>query len=473
MFTEVMMLTTKICVLCGSEFVPKTNAQKVCERAHYRKCEVCGKEFEITRPSNSQKCCSKECTAVKRKQTMLERHGVEYAQQSKAIRAKSEATNLRKFGVAYAAQSQEIKEKERMIFQQKYGVDTPFQMSDFAEKRKQTCLEKYGVEHHLQTKESLQRMKQHYTETCLDRFGVPYACMTEQCMKSYPGLISSINRKFGELLTDNNIPFKFEFRLQDKSYDIAILNSDVLIEIDPTYAHSCIKTHWNSSRSNDYHLEKTQLARQNGYRCIHVFDWDDWDKIIDLLKPKATIFARNCEIKEVPKKDADDFENYYHLQNSCRNQSCRLGLYMSGELIQLMTFGKPRYNSNYEWELLRLCSLPDYYVVGGANRLFTTFIRSAHPTSVISYCDEAKFVGGVYSKLGFQLKSLSEPAKIWSKGSSRVTDNLLRQRGYDQLFGTSFGKGTSNEELMLQNGWRPVYDCGQATYIYLTEADLR
>lgn len=39
---------------------------------------------------------------------------------------------------------------------------------------------------------------------------------------------------------------------------------------------------------------------------------------------------------------------------------------------------------------------------------------------------------------------------------------------YDQLFGTSFGKGTSNEELMLLDGWLPVYDCGQAVYTYST-----
>lgn len=27
-------------------------------------------------------------------------------------------------------------------------------------------------------------------------------------------------------------------------------------------------------------------------------------------------------------------------------------------------------------------------------------------------------------------------------------------------------KGTSNEQLMLDTGWLPVYDCGQAVYSY-------
>ena len=34
---------------------------------------------------------------------------------------------------------------------------------------------------------------------------------------------------------------------------------------------------------------------------------------------------------------------------------------------------------------------------------------------------------------------------------------------------TNYRKGTSNEQLMIDYGWLPVYDCGQA--IYLTSAD--
>ena len=65
------------------------------------------------------------------------------------------------------------------------------------------------------------------------------------------------------------------------------------------------------------------------------------------------------------------------------------------------------------------------------------------------------------------------PNKIWSRGSDKITHNLLLSRGYDQLFGTAFGKGTSNEQLMLDHGWLPVDDYGQAAYIYMKPEDLR
>ena len=65
-----------------------------------------------------------------------------------------------------------------------------------------------------------------------------------------------------------------------------------------------------------------------------------------------------------------------------------------------------------------------------------------------------------------KLEYTTDPAKVWSRGAEKITDNLLRQRGYDQLFKTSYGKGSSNEELMIRSGWLPVYDCGQSVYSY-------
>ena len=136
----------KTCILCGKQFQPKFNAQKVCNDVHYRKCKCCDNYFIIKRPSSSQQCCSKQCSIKLREQTMFDRYGVTQPFKSKEFLEKREQTNLKKFGYRHAAQNPEIKEKERMIFQERYGVDTPFLMPDFSEKSKRTCIEKYGVE---------------------------------------------------------------------------------------------------------------------------------------------------------------------------------------------------------------------------------------------------------------------------------------------------------------------------------------
>ena len=130
------------------------------------------------------------------------------------------------------------------------------------------------------------------------------------------------------------------------------------------------------------------------------------------------------------------------------------------------TFGEPRYNKKYEYELLRLCIHSDYYVIGGAEKLFHYFIKHYNPSNIISYCDASKFTGEVYKKLGFVLYRDSIPSKHWYKNSIHITDNLLRQRGFDQLFKTDYGKGTSNDDLMKQHKFLTLWDCGQKTYTW-------
>ena len=131
-----------------------------------------------------------------------------------------------------------------------------------------------------------------------------------------------------------------------------------------------------------------------------------------------------------------------------------------------MSFGNSRYNKNYQYELLRYCSSRN--VIGGAEKLFKHFIKTYNPESIISYCDRSKFRGDVYKKLGFTLKSEGKPSCHWyrPKDSKHISDGLLRQRGFDQLFGTNYGKGTSNEELMIEHNFVPIYDCGQDTYVW-------
>ena len=130
-----------------------------------------------------------------------------------------------------------------------------------------------------------------------------------------------------------------------------------------------------------------------------------------------------------------------------------------------MTFGKPRYNPKYQFELLRLCS--DKYVTGGSEKMFKYFIDNYSPESIISYCDFGKFNGDVYSKLGFTYVSTKIGTHWYNPIDGRhITDNLLRKLGADKLIGTNYGKGTDNDAILIANGYLAVYDAGQQTYIY-------
>ena len=479
-------LSMKICKLCGKEFEPESNAQQICKDIHYRSCEVCGTKFVITRPSSSQLCCSKECSEKKRQATMLSRYGVAHALENRQLLDKAQNTTLKRYGVKHAAQSSVIKAKVKEQFNDKYGVDSPFQMDDFWDKARKTNLEKYGTEYAIQSaavqKKSEQTCKERYgashsiqsseikdrvEKSCLEKYGVPYPCMTDQCRESSASVISKLNKSVAEKIADETaLECELDKVKIDKfSYDIHITGTNILLEVDPTYTHNALGNHWDTNGlDKEYHLHKTELAPREGYRCLHIFDWDSIDKIVSLLAPKQSVYARKCTIKTLNAITASEFEDSYHLQGGCRGQSVCLGLMYQNELIQVMTFGKPRYNKKYQWELLRLCTDTKYKVVGGAQKLFAHFVHDYSPESVISYCDISKFSGDVYERLGFQLLQITEPNKVWSKGTKKVTNNLLLLRGYDQLFQTNYGKGTSNEALMIKDGWLPVYDCGQKVF---------
>ena len=384
------------------------------------------------------------------KQISLDRYGTEHPMQNQEIKNKLNNTKFLNWGnVNYNNQ-----EKFERTFKQKYGVTRPFHLKKFIDKSKQTKLKRYGNANYNNRQKALNTIYNKYGKDYYDNLFYKMGC----------NRISKLNKSFATFIGSTDL----EFPLDKYSYDIK--KDNYLVELDPTITH-----HKNDiflynkfgGVEKTYHLDKSNTARANGYDCIHIFDWDDWEKISYMLQDKEILYARKLHIKEVDKDECSDFLNKYHIQNNCRGQEVRLGLYDDNKLVQIMTFGKPRYNKNYEWELLRLCSHKDYKIVGGAKRLFTHFITDYKPNSIISYCDYSKFTGDVYKELGFKCLGNSEPSKHWSKNDKHITDNLLRQRGYDQLFKTNYGKGTSNEQLMLENGWLPIYDCGQLTFVWI------
>lgn len=304
-------------------------------------------------------------------------------------------------------------------------------------------------------------------QTTKQKWGVDYPCLLPQCRCNNSNAHSKINIQFENKLKRNNIKFNSDLKIGNYYYDIEIPEHNIVIEINPTFTHSTVETLYPAINKN-YHKEKTEMAVKAGYRCINIWDWDDKDKIIYQLSFRQKLYARKLQLKEISKQEANEFLDAYHLQNSCYGNLINLGLYQNEELIQVMTFGKPRYNKNYQWELLRLCTKAGFYVIGGAECLFKYFIKIQNPNSIISYCDVSKFTGDVYLKLGFEQITKPQPREHWCnyRTGQHITAALLLQKGYDNIFGTNYGKGTDNRQLMLEHNWLPIYDCGQINFVW-------
>lgn len=473
----------KECPLCKKLFIGEGrngSRQRYCKRTHYLDCLVCGRPIAMKVPSEKygavRYTCSKECEAklkIQKAQDTLEaKYGVRNPSQipefhDKAvakIKAKVPETNQKaratfeaKYGGIGAA-SPVIRAKIESTMKERYGDTNPARNDAIRAKISEVCrspeyqakyaataMKNWGVDRPSKHPEVIAKMREYW--------------------KGRNSTVSQINQHVAEVLFDEyGIETDFEFPVLRKKYDLIVKGTNVLLEINPTYTHSDLPTHYGEGLDPNYHLQKTELAAQHGYRCIHIFDWDKIDKIAKLLQPTESIYARNCDLNRLSKQLADSFLDKYHLQGKTRSFEHGYGLFYKGELVSVMTFGKPRYNKHYEWELMRLCTIHGKSVIGGPSKLLKGFIDDIHPHSIISYCDIAKFTGEVYERMGFHLHHKSTPAKIWSKGTKYCTDNNLRANGADRILGTSYGKGTSNELIMIENDWRSVYDCGQMVF---------
>ena len=366
---------------------------------------------------------------------------------SDTVQNRSKQTCLEKYGTEYFLNSDEYMS----------------QKIKYLDKAKQTGLEKYGGPNPMHDEDVKNKVKQ----TCLEKYGVEWNCMRPEA-KNSRNFNSKPNEEFKNLLEQNNIPYEREFKIDNRLYDFKV--GDTLVEINPSPTHNI---NWNPYGGkiidNMYHFTKTINGKSHGYNVINVWDWDDVYKIIYIInRNKIKIGARCCEVREISNKKCNEFLNKYHLQNSCKSQKIKIGLYYKDILLGVMTFGKPRYNKNYDWELLRLCYHKDYNIIGGSEKMFSYFIKTYNPNNILTYCDMSKFNGNIYKKLGFQTLKTIKPSKHWynCKTNQHITDNLLRSNGFDRLFGSEFGKGSSNEDLMRFHGFVEIYDAGQKTFIW-------
>jgi len=339
------------------------------------------------------------------------------------------------------------------------------------ERIRQTLRDRYGVSNVSQVPSVSAKAVEGMRKTCLEKYGVEWNCQLEQCKTAIGAKSSNTkpNVEFATLLDSMGIAYEREFNLGKYIYDFKV--GDTLVEINPTPTHNST---WNPFGGEPldklYHKDKLANAEKNGYRCVMVWDWDVPEKVAWSLKDAEVVYARKCEVREIGMAECSEFVNRHHFQNDARC-SVRLGLFHEGELVSVMTFGKPRYNGNHEWELIRYCSSKK--VIGGASKLFRRFVADHAPRSIVSYCDRSKFKGDLYPKLGFALTKRGKPSKHWHsiRTGEHYTDNLLRQQGFSRLVHRTDASNedlatSDNATLMREEGFAEVWDCGQDVYVW-------
>jgi len=251
--------------------------------------------------------------------------------------------------------------------------------------------------------------------------------------------------------------------------DVLVPEHNLAIEIDGLYWHSLSKGE-ETKENRNRHKHKTLELRKLGIQLLHITDeeWCNKQEIIkDIIRSKLgkneKLPGRKCKVEMVPQKMVKEFLMENHVQGFSVSK-LNYGLFFGGELVMLATFGRPRFNKNYDFELIRLSSKLGVTVIGGFSKLLSAFRKEING-SLLSYCDIRFSSGESYKKCGFVLVGESEPGYFWNDGT-HVLNRYKTQKQNLKKWLKGFDCTLSESENMFNAGYRRYWDCGQLTFVF-------
>lgn len=422
----------------------------------------------------------------KRKITNLNKYNTEYATQSEVVKNKTIETNLKKYGVVCNSQTKEFKEAVSKTWASKSARE----LAELSEKRKQTNLEIYGNEcgaRHLTKWCDLNKefVEENFiNDSLFDKeafmcyFNISHVTAAKYKKKfniSAPdkSCRSQIQSKIAKSLEVDNIVVNSRSIITPYELDIFLPDYNLAIEYDGLFFHSRGLHKHRMFNTPDYdkkyHLKKTEMCEALGIQLFHIFESDDLDIWFSMINNKLglnkKIYARKCIIKELNYNEVSDFLNENHLQKSTVSK-INLGLFYNNELAEVMTFGKPRFNKNYEYELIRLCTLKYCSVIGGASKLFKYFLDNYDPKSIISYANRRFSKGSIYKTLGFEFVENTEPNYFYFKDLKLLARHQFQKHKLKEKL-EIFDPSLSESANMMLNGYRIIHDCGNMKFQWI------
>lgn len=502
------------CKVCGGDAVFK------CDSLGYStycsaKCKSRDNELnsQISAANQKRYLENKDEILDKKKRTTLSRYGVEDANQSEIIKSKVRQTNLQRYGCACSVRNKDIQEKAKQTCLERYGTVNVFELDEVQKKCRATTISKYGGlggSSDIIKNKMVSKRKELFLKSHPDILDVYYGGSQKQtiytCRCPHPDCVECKNKTFqidsllywvrknnpGEVCTklrpistikeESSIECTIAQWLEEagicyEKHNRSILGGqelDIYIP-DHNIAIECNGIYWHSSfyKNSEYHYSKYYECKNKGIQLLTI--WEDWvminpNLVKSLIYSKCSmyqkrIYARSCDVRLVSAIEARDFLTNNHIQGAC-DSKYRYGLYYSGELVSLMTFGSKRIcmgnKSTDGYELVRFCNSQNYQVIGGASKLLSHFQRD-HVGNIISFASHDISNGALYEKLGFKKDSESTSSYWYIDQKFRryhryhFTKHKLVQMGYD--------KEKSESAIMEELGYFKIYDTGQTKYI--------
>lgn len=264
--------------------------------------------------------------------------------------------------------------------------------------------------------------------------------------------------------------FEFDYYIPERSLVIEVTNI-------PEFTDNLV--------DNQYFKRMNKSLSEKGIKLLR-FGIDDvyhkTDLVISMIEhhlglTKNKIPARKCKIVGITAKRAREFAEANHL-NGHANAQVYYGLEFDGELVQIITFAKHRYNHTNEevWEVIRACSKKYSIVQGGTQKIFKHF-KTQHPAVELhTYCDMNISDGNSYALVGELIEETSGdlwyiiPNQYSPVGFDRVIRNRMMKiylhryfEGFPKRDEPGY-KEINSVEFLRQQGIFAYYGSGNLVY---------
>lgn len=305
----------RVCKQCGKNYIQinEEGSREFCSeecKLQFRRdrqfgvCKQCGKTFEQTKKKDgsysTREFCSNECVNAS--------YNKIYTCPACGKKFKREKINKVCCSVECENSGWELKQDYRICTCETCGKDFKRYRSpktgQFSGSKPKYC------SHECQT---LGRKK-----NVFERYGDDFYAKLFKLAQEATGNHESVtNTKFADLLDKHNIRYTREYTIENYIYDFKLLDYPIVIEINPTYTHTVMGSHYNKFEYEPkfikYHLDKTNTANKHNIFCIHIWQWDDWLDVINLIIDNKIPIEDKIEI-DVSKKIFNPSDYGYKLE---------------------------------------------------------------------------------------------------------------------------------------------------------------
>lgn len=246
--------------------------------------------------------------------------------------------------------------------------------------------------------------------------------------------------------------------------DLYIPEKSFAIEFNGAWCHGS-----EYGKDKHYHIDKSNKCADLGITLLHIWDdeWADKRSIIEsMIKVRlgyaTTVGSRQCVVKSLSTTDKPIFFNENHIQGDTHS-NVAYGLYFNDELVQAMSFAKPRFNKKYDWEVIRMATKLNHVVIGGMSKLLKHF-RLKHDGSIITYSEVRLNNKEPAYKNNFKLVTKTEPGFFVTYNGIKYGRQYVMKHKLIERHKEKYDYSKSAFENMIALGYNVVWDCGQWVY---------